>query len=102
MFGTGLVIGARFLYFYFTIGGQGHVQSLILAALLMGLGSFLVVIGLIADLIAVNRALLEGIDWRVKKVEEMGVANQRQAGLWSPSHGSQSRAAKSLHTTEQD
>jgi hypothetical protein len=68
----------------------------------MGLGSFLVVIGLIADLIAVNRALLEGIDWRVKKVEEMGVANQRQAGLWSPSHGSQSRAAKSLHTTEQD
>ena len=101
MFGTGLFIGVRFLYFYFTVGGQGHVQSLILAALLMGIGSFLVVIGLIADLIAVNRALLEGIDWRVKRLEEMGSASQ-QVGLWSPTYGGRSPAAESLHTTELD
>lgn len=70
MFGIGFLIGLRFLYFFLTTGGQGHIQSLILAALLMGMGFFLAVIGLIGDLIAVNRALLEGIDWRVKRVEE--------------------------------
>ena len=86
------LISLRFLYFYFTIGGQGHVQSLILAALLMGLGFFLVVIGLIADLIAVNRALLEGIDWRVRKLEEMGRADEAQAGQWSSSNRARQEA----------
>jgi glycosyltransferase involved in cell wall biosynthesis len=86
MVGIGFLISLRFLYFYFTVGGQGHVQSLILAALLMGLGFFLVVIGLIADLIAVNRALLEGIDWRVRRVEEMGLTDERRAGHWSSSY----------------
>jgi glycosyltransferase involved in cell wall biosynthesis len=71
IFVAGVAIGLRFLYYllFTTSGGQGHVQSLILAALLMGIGFFLVVIGLIADLIAVNRALLEEIDWRVKRME---------------------------------
>lgn len=36
----------------------------------MGSGFFLVVIGLVADLIAVNRRLLEGLDWRLRQVEE--------------------------------
>jgi hypothetical protein len=64
------VIGLRFLFLLFSAqGGRGHVQSLILAALLMGLGCFLVVIGLIADLLAVNRSLLEGVDWRLKRME---------------------------------
>ncbi|MBI4419526.1 MAG: glycosyltransferase family 2 protein, partial [Gemmatimonadetes bacterium] len=69
-FTAGFLIGARFLYFYFTGHGAGHVQSLILGALLMGSGFFLVVIGLVADLIAVNRRLLEGLDWRLRQVEE--------------------------------
>jgi hypothetical protein len=46
------------------------VQSLILSALLLGSGIFLSVIGLIADLISVNRRLLEKLDWRIKKLEE--------------------------------
>ncbi len=66
---AGFAIGVRFLYFYFTAGGRGHIQSLILAALLMGVGVFLGVVGLIADLIGVNRQLLEDLDWRLKKVE---------------------------------
>jgi glycosyltransferase involved in cell wall biosynthesis len=65
----GFVIGARFLFHYWTDGGAGHVQSLILAALLIGLGFFLVVAGLIADLVAVNRVLLEGLDVRVRRIE---------------------------------
>lgn len=66
----GAAIAARFLYFYLGAqGGSGHVQSLILSALLMGAGFFLFVIGLIADLISVNRKLLEKIDVRLRKLE---------------------------------
>ena len=70
LFTLGFLLGLRFVYFLVTAGGQGHVQSLILAALLMGMGFFLVVMGFLADLIAVNRVLLEGIDWRIKRLEE--------------------------------
>jgi len=38
MFGVGFMVGVRFLYYYFAGDGEGHVQSLILAALLMGMG----------------------------------------------------------------
>ena len=69
-FSLGVLIGIRFTYFYFTIGGRGHIQSLILAALLLGTGFSLCVIGLIADLISVNRKLLEKLDWRIQKMEE--------------------------------
>jgi glycosyltransferase involved in cell wall biosynthesis len=70
LFLVGFLIGLRFLYFYVTAGGAGHVQSLILAALLMGIGFFLVVVGLLADLLAVNRALLEEVEWRLRRAED--------------------------------
>ena len=70
IFLIGFFISLRFLYFYFTAGGEGHVQSLILSELLMGAGFFLVVVGLLADLIAVNRSLLERLDWKVQGIEE--------------------------------
>jgi glycosyltransferase involved in cell wall biosynthesis len=66
----GVLIGLRFLFFYLQGHGAGHIQSLILAALLMGSGFFTCVIGLIADLISVNRKLLEKLDWRIQKIEE--------------------------------
>src|SRR5262249_22915240 len=65
---VGTLIGLRFLHLYLTDGGAGHVQSLILAALLIMIGFFLVVVGILADLIAVNRQLLERLDWRMQKV----------------------------------
>jgi glycosyltransferase involved in cell wall biosynthesis len=67
---TGFLIGIRFLVFYFTGSGRGHVQSVILSALLMGSGFFLTVIGLVADLISVNRKLLEKLDWRLRFIED--------------------------------
>jgi glycosyltransferase involved in cell wall biosynthesis len=70
LFMTGFVIGARFVYHYLQGQGAGHVQSLILAALLMGMGFFLGVTGLVADLIGVNRKLLEGVDHRLRQLEE--------------------------------
>lgn len=66
----GSVLLLRFLYFYFTAGGQGHVQSVVIGAMLTGLGIFLMVIGLLADLISVNRQLLEDLDWRVRRMSE--------------------------------
>ena len=68
-FFLGILVGLRFLYYYFNSAGNGHVQSLIFMAILLGLGGLLMIIGLIADLISVNRKLLERIDWRLQKVE---------------------------------
>lgn len=73
----GILIGVRFLYFFFTGDGSGHIQSLILAALVITLGFFLIVIGFVADLISVNRKLLEKLDWRVQNIEE------RYKKLWN-------------------
>jgi len=70
VFAAGFFLGLRFLYYLLTTGGTGHVQSVVLAALLMGTGFFLGVVGLVADLVGVNRALLEQVDWRLKKIEE--------------------------------
>ena len=76
-FGLGMLISFRFLFLYLGGNGAGHIQSLILAALLMGTGFFLSVTGLIADLISVNRKLLEKLDWRVQKIEETYNKNNR-------------------------
>lgn len=70
LFLVGLMIGLRFLYFFMTGDGSGHVQSLILAALLLGSGILLVIIGLVADLIAVNRKMLESISYRLYRLEK--------------------------------
>jgi glycosyltransferase involved in cell wall biosynthesis len=67
---TGLIISLRFVYFYLTGNGVGHVQSLLLSILLMGTGFFLIVTALMADLIAMNRKLLEHIRWRVWRLED--------------------------------
>ena len=65
----GAVIWVRFLYFYFTGNGSGHVQSLILASILTISGFQLVVFGLLADVVATNRKLGEDIQSRVKQIE---------------------------------
>lgn len=67
---AGIVLGMRFLYFYFIVGqGMGNVQSLILAAVLLIVGFQTMLIGLIADLIAFNRKILEEILYRVRVLE---------------------------------
>jgi glycosyltransferase involved in cell wall biosynthesis len=70
IFLVGFLIGARFLSFYLVGNGGGHIQSLILASMLMSMGFIVVITGVLADLIAVNRNLLEQILWRLKKLEE--------------------------------
>lgn len=65
----GVLISLRFVYFYLIGVGSGHVQSLILSGLLMGTGFLLLVTAFVADLISVNRKLLENIDSRVRQME---------------------------------
>lgn len=69
LFGFGTILVLRFLY-YFLIGeGQGHVQSLIIAAILIVLGFQTFLLGLLADLIAKNRRLNEEMAYRLRKSE---------------------------------
>lgn len=68
-FTIGLIAGIRFLYFYVNGGGEGHIQSVILASLLVTLGVLLYMMGLIGDLIATNRKLLERIKTQIRHLE---------------------------------
>jgi glycosyltransferase involved in cell wall biosynthesis len=67
LFGAGFVIGLRFLYYYLLDGGQGHIQSLILASILLGIGFQTALVAFLADLLAVNRRLLEDVQYRLRK-----------------------------------
>jgi glycosyltransferase involved in cell wall biosynthesis len=60
---AGAGVGARFLWYYLMGSGQGHIQSLILASILIGIGFQTVVVAFIADLLSVNRRLLEDIHY---------------------------------------
>jgi len=71
----GLAIGGRFLYFYILGQGTGHVQSLILAAILLIVGFQVLLIGLLADLINFNRKILEEALYRIRRIE----LNQEEA-----------------------
>lgn len=66
---AGTLLGLRYVILYLVEDRAGHLQSLLLGALLLGTGALLVLVGLLADLIAVNRRLLEDIDARVKRIE---------------------------------
>lgn len=70
-FVLGLIPYLRFLYlmllFQETVGG--HLQSLILGSVFIILGFMLGVIGVLADLIGINRKLIEDSLFRLKKIE---------------------------------
>lgn len=70
IFFLGFLLGVRYLvYLLFIDSNAGHVQSLILAAILMMIGFQTFIVGLQADLIAANRKILEDIQYRVRKIE---------------------------------
>lgn len=69
LFAGGLAIGARFVVYYVLGEGLGHVQSLILASVLLLAGIQVALIGLVADVIANNRKLLEEVLVRLKQLE---------------------------------
>ncbi|HET7562581.1 MAG TPA: glycosyltransferase family 2 protein [Rhodanobacteraceae bacterium] len=76
---VGVVIGTRFLVDYFGGGGTGHVQSLILASLCITIGTLLYMMGLIGDLVATNRKLLERLNVRLHSMA-LGAQERRHEG----------------------
>jgi glycosyltransferase involved in cell wall biosynthesis len=76
----GLIGGIRYLYYYSIGYGAGHVQSLILSSILMGIGFQTILTAFLADLLAVNRRLMEDVQYRVKKLEFPGSPDHHPGG----------------------
>jgi glycosyltransferase involved in cell wall biosynthesis len=67
---AGFILGLRFLYFFMAYPGEtGKVQSVILSGVLLTIGALFFAVAFIADLISVNRRLLEDIQTRVKRLQ---------------------------------
>jgi glycosyltransferase involved in cell wall biosynthesis len=70
-----LVVWGRFAYFFvFEHEGGGHVQSLILGAVLFNAAMLLAALGVIGDLLSAQRVMLQRTFERVRRIElELGV-----------------------------
>ncbi len=70
-FGVGFFIGLRFVYLWIQAGSlpNQHVQSLILAAILLLAGFQMFLTGIVADLINANRAIMEDMSYRLRRME---------------------------------
>lgn len=62
----GLGVGLRFMIYYWSGRGNGHTQSLMLACTLIIIGFITFVIGMLADVIAANRKILEDVQYRLR------------------------------------
>lgn len=69
LFLAGTGVGARFLYYHLTEDHTGHIQSLILAAILLIVAFVVLLGGLLADLVSANRKLLEDALMRLRRLE---------------------------------
>src|SRR3954471_4848523 len=63
------VVWGRFAYFWLSGGGGGHVQSLILGAVLFNAAMVLTALGVLGDLLSSQRITLQRIFERVRRVE---------------------------------
>ena len=67
MIAVGVILGVRFLIYYFQGLGSGMIQSLILTAIFLIVGFLTFLIGLIADLVSFNRKILEEVLYRLRR-----------------------------------
>ena len=81
LFGAGFVLGVRYLVIVAVSGSaSGHLQSLILMSILLLMGVLTWVVGMLADITAANRKILEDIQYRVRKLDyNEDLANKDQA-----------------------
>ncbi|TAD80406.1 MAG: glycosyltransferase family 2 protein [Oscillatoriales cyanobacterium] len=68
-FAIGVLLGIRWVWLYLSGTPRTHVPSLILAAICILIGVQLWILGLVADLMAVNRKMLEDIQLRARRAE---------------------------------
>ena len=71
----------RFLFFYISGNGTGHVQSLVLGGVFLMMGFVAVMVGVVADLIGFNRRLVE---MTLRKVRDLELATQTVPLLREP------------------
>jgi glycosyltransferase involved in cell wall biosynthesis len=81
----GTLPGIRFIYLLATGQGVGHVQSLILSAILLVVGFQVLLIGLVADLMSSNHKILEEVVYRLRKLE---LSDQEPAARLDARHDS--------------
>ena len=65
----GMLPGVRFIWFVVQGEPRGHIQSLILAAILLIVGFQVLLIGLVADVLSFSRKILEETNYRVRRLE---------------------------------
>jgi glycosyltransferase involved in cell wall biosynthesis len=73
MTAAGFLIGLRFLYFFIWFDAaerDKHIQSLILAAILLLAGFQTMLTGIVADLINSSRGVLEDVSYRLRRMED--------------------------------
>jgi glycosyltransferase involved in cell wall biosynthesis len=94
------IVWSRFAYFYLTGSGAGHVQSLILGAVLFNAAMLLAALGVIGDLLSGQRIMLQRTFERVRRVElELGVApSHYEPGAKPTGHDRTTGAAAAPHT----
>lgn len=69
----GFGLGIRWLYLFLIVGTtRTHLPSLILASICIIIGIFIGMMAILGDLLAVNRRLLEDIQYRIRKNEAEG------------------------------
>ncbi|MCR5828930.1 MAG: glycosyltransferase family 2 protein [Lachnospiraceae bacterium] len=80
-----LALGIRYIVYMCLGEGTGHVQSLILTAILALMGFMAILIGLLGDVIAANRKIIEDIqyhvrriDYRIDRIEDENAANSNE------------------------
>ncbi len=72
LFGAGVALGLRYAWFWWQGEVRGHIQSAILSVLLLILGFQTLQMGVMADLVASNRKLIEDLLYRVRRSELRG------------------------------
>jgi len=76
---VGVVVGLRYLLLYFG-RDPGHLQSVVLAAILIIVGFQVALIGLVSDLIAFNRKILEETLFRLRALDSTQTEIDRESG----------------------
>lgn len=69
IFMLGVLAGIRYLWFFSHGMGNGHIQSLIFTAISILMGVQIIVIGLLADVVAANRKILEDVQYRIRRID---------------------------------
>lgn len=78
LFLSGAAVGIRYMYFFMIGNGKGHIQSLILSSILLGVGFQTILVAFLADLLSVNRRLMEDVQYRIKKMENTDRINMQK------------------------